>query len=70
MLQTVHTTSTGRGAFQAKPPVITKPHLPQNFVPAGYSVPQREQRTRSPAWTGVTGAAFARTGAWVSWLSA
>jgi len=39
------TTSTGLGGFQAiAEPPIEAPHLPQNFVPAGWSVPQRVQR--------------------------
>jgi len=43
--QPLHTTSTGRGAFQdmAEPP-IEAPQRPQNLVPAEWSAPQRVQR--------------------------
>jgi len=38
-------TSTGRGAIQAMAAAPSEaPQRPQNFVPAGWSIPQRVQR--------------------------
>jgi hypothetical protein len=46
-------TSTGRGAFQAIAlPPKEAPQRPQNFVPAGWSIPQRVQRILDPPMLG------------------